>query len=69
VLDPFLAVPLFLALTANQSTRERAVLVRVVTITVFACARRGGAARRLDPHPDGREPLPRFASAVAWCCC
>ena len=36
VLDPFLAVPLFLALTANQSTRERVVLVRVVTITVFA---------------------------------
>ena len=36
VLDPFLAVPLFLALTANQSARERVVLVRVVTITVFA---------------------------------
>ena len=36
VLDPFLAVPLFLALTVNQSTRERVVLVRVVTITVFA---------------------------------
>lgn len=36
VLDPFLAVPLFLALTANQSMRERVVLVRVVTITVFA---------------------------------
>jgi multiple antibiotic resistance protein len=36
VLDPFLAVPLFLALTANQSVRERVVLVRVVTITVFA---------------------------------
>jgi multiple antibiotic resistance protein len=36
VLDPFLAVPLFLALTANQSARDRVVLVRVVTITVFA---------------------------------
>ena len=36
VLDPFLAVPLFLTLAANQSTRERAVLVRVVAITVFA---------------------------------
>lgn len=36
VLDPFLAVPLFLTLTANQSTRERVVLVRVVAITVFA---------------------------------
>ena len=36
VLDPFLAVPLFLTLAANQSTRERVVLVRVVAITVFA---------------------------------
>ena len=35
VLDPFLAVPLFLTLAANQSTRERVVLVRVVAITVF----------------------------------
>ena len=36
VLDPFLAVPLFLTLAANQSARERVVLVRVVAITVFA---------------------------------
>ena len=36
VLDPFLAVPLFLTLTADQGARERVVLVRVVTITVFA---------------------------------
>jgi len=36
VLDPFLAVPLFLTLTANQSARERAALVRVVAVTVFA---------------------------------
>jgi multiple antibiotic resistance protein len=36
VLDPFLAVPLFLTLAANQTTRERVVLVRVVAITVFA---------------------------------
>ena len=36
VLDPFLAVPFFLALAVNQSTRERVVLVRVVAITVFA---------------------------------
>jgi multiple antibiotic resistance protein len=36
VLDPFLAVPLFLTLTANQSARERVVLVRAVAITVFA---------------------------------
>ena len=35
VLDPFLAVPLFLSLAASQTTRERAVLVRVVAITVF----------------------------------
>jgi len=35
VLDPFLAVPMFLALTASQGTRERLVLVRVVALTVF----------------------------------
>ena len=35
VLDPFLAVPLFLTLTVDQSTRERVVLVRVVALTVF----------------------------------
>ena len=35
VLDPFLAVPMFLALTASQGTRERVVLVRVVALTVF----------------------------------
>ena len=36
VLDPFLAVPIFLALTASRGAAERARLVRVVTITVFA---------------------------------
>ena len=36
VLDPFLAVPIFLALTASQDARARVVLVRVVAITVFA---------------------------------
>jgi len=36
VLDPFLAIPLFLTLTANQSPRERVALVRVVAVTVFA---------------------------------
>jgi MarC family membrane protein len=36
VLDPFLAVPIFLALTASQTTQQRVVLVRVVAITVFA---------------------------------
>lgn len=35
VLDPFLAVPIFLALTAERSPAERARLVRVVTLTVF----------------------------------
>lgn len=35
VLDPFLAVPIFLTLTASQSVRARVVLVRVVSITVF----------------------------------
>jgi multiple antibiotic resistance protein len=35
VLDPFLAVPMFLALTTTQSSRERVVLVRAVAITVF----------------------------------
>ncbi|MGQ0510417.1 MAG: MarC family protein [Betaproteobacteria bacterium] len=36
VLDPFLAVPIFLALTAARSEAERRNLVRVVTITVFS---------------------------------
>jgi multiple antibiotic resistance protein len=35
VLDPFLAVPIFLALTAERSAAERARLVRVVTLAVF----------------------------------
>ena len=35
VLDPFLAVPIFLALTASHSPRDRIVLVRVVAVTVF----------------------------------
>ena len=36
VLDPFLAVPIFLTLTAARGVGERARLVRVVAITVFA---------------------------------
>ena len=36
VLDPFLAVPIFLAVTASHSTPSRVALVRVVSITVFA---------------------------------
>ncbi|MGH8674295.1 MAG: MarC family protein, partial [Burkholderiales bacterium] len=36
VLDPFLAVPIFLALTASRGQAERLRLVNVVTVTVFA---------------------------------
>jgi multiple antibiotic resistance protein len=36
VLDPFLAVPIFLAVTASRSVRSRVVLVRMVAVTVFA---------------------------------
>ena len=35
VLDPFLAVPIFLALTASYGPERRARLARVTTITVF----------------------------------
>lgn len=35
VLDPFLAVPIFLAVTASHGAHARVVLVRVVAITVF----------------------------------
>ena len=35
VLDPFLAVPIFLAVTAAHGAHARVVLVRVVAITVF----------------------------------
>ena len=35
VLDPFLAVPIFLALTASHGAQGRARLARVATITVF----------------------------------
>jgi multiple antibiotic resistance protein len=36
VLDPFLAVPIFLTLTASRSAAARVALVRVVAITVFS---------------------------------
>ena len=36
VLDPFLAVPIFLTVTASHSTQSRVALVRIVSITVFA---------------------------------
>ncbi|HTQ77546.1 MAG TPA: NAAT family transporter [Burkholderiales bacterium] len=35
VLDPFLAVPVFLALTGSRTPAQRAMLVRVVATTVF----------------------------------
>ena len=36
VLDPFLAVPIFLALTAGRSDEQRSRLVAAVALTVFA---------------------------------
>lgn len=36
VLDPFLAVPIFLTLTASRSVSSRVALVRAVAIAVFA---------------------------------
>jgi len=36
ILDPFIAVPIFLSLTANRSAAERLHTVKVVTVTVFA---------------------------------
>jgi len=35
VLDPFLAVPIFLALTAQREPASRVALVRIVALTVF----------------------------------
>lgn len=35
VLDPFLAVPIFLAFTASRDARERRGLINAVTLTVF----------------------------------
>jgi len=36
VLDPFLAVPIFVSVTAGGRSRDRLRLARVVTVTVFA---------------------------------
>ena len=36
VLDPFLAVPIFVGVTAGGRARERLRLARIVTVTVFA---------------------------------
>ena len=35
VLDPFLAVPIFLALTASRGAKERSRLVNAIALTVF----------------------------------
>jgi multiple antibiotic resistance protein len=36
VLDPFLAIPIFLAVTASRSAKQRVRLVNAVALTVFA---------------------------------
>ena len=36
VLDPFLAIPIFISVTAGQDARARRALANVVTVTVFA---------------------------------
>ena len=59
VLDPFLAVPIFLALTAARSAGERAQLVRVVTITVFAVLAISGLVGEQLLHLVGAS-LPAF---------
>ena len=59
VLDPFLAVPIFLALTASRSDIERAHLVRVVTVTVFAVLAVSGLVGEQLLHLVGAS-LPAF---------
>lgn len=59
VLDPFLAVPIFLALTATRTAGERAQLVRVVTITVFAVLAISGLVGEQLLHLVGAS-LPAF---------
>jgi len=59
VLDPFLAVPIFLALTATRSAEERARLVRVVTVTVFCVLAISGLVGEQLLHLVGAS-LPAF---------
>jgi multiple antibiotic resistance protein len=59
VLDPFLAVPIFLALTASRSAAERSQLVRVVTVTVFAVLAVSGLVGEQLLHLVGAS-LPAF---------
>jgi len=59
VLDPFLAVPIFLAVTATRSAAERSQLVRVVTVTVFAVLAVSGLVGEQLLHLVGAS-LPAF---------
>lgn len=59
VLDPFLAVPIFLAVTATRSEAERSQLVRVVTVTVFAVLAVSGLVGEQLLHLVGAS-LPAF---------
>ena len=59
VLDPFLAVPIFLALTVSRSAVERAQLVRVVTVTVFSVLAVSGLVGEQLLHLVGAS-LPAF---------
>ena len=59
VLDPFLAVPIFLALTASRSAAEQAQLVRVVTVTVIAVLAVSGLVGEQLLHLVGAS-LPAF---------
>jgi multiple antibiotic resistance protein len=59
VLDPFLAVPIFLTLTASRSAGERARLVRVVSVTVFAVLAVSGLVGEQLLHLVGAS-LPAF---------
>jgi multiple antibiotic resistance protein len=38
VVDPFLAIPFFIAFTKDRTAADRARLARVVAITVFWCS-------------------------------
>ena len=69
VVDPFLAVPIFLAVTGARSDEERMRLVNVVTFTVFVVLAGLGAVRRATRCCWSARACPRSASAAAWCCC
>ena len=59
VLDPFLAVPIFLTLTASRGAGERARLVRVVSVTVFLVLALSGLVGERLLHLVGAS-LPAF---------